>query len=79
VLVASAAVFLDAPTLGALPVKAPVAGAMVGTAAGTVALLWLVFRGRAHAGLPLLNGGTIAGYLLAAVAVGVPLPVALGL
>jgi presenilin-like A22 family membrane protease len=79
VLVASAAVYLDAPTLGALPVKAPVAGAMVGTAAGTVALLWLVFRGRAHAGLPLLNGGTIAGYLLAAVAVGVPLPVALGL
>jgi presenilin-like A22 family membrane protease len=36
-------------------------------------------RGRAHAGLPLLNGGAIAGYLLGALVAGVPLLDALGL
>jgi presenilin-like A22 family membrane protease len=42
-------------------------------------LLWLVLKGRAHAGLPLLNGGAIAGYLLGAVLAGVSLVEALGL
>jgi presenilin-like A22 family membrane protease len=38
-----------------------------------------VFKGRAHAGLPLLNGGAIAGYLVGAVAAGIPVVEALGL
>ena len=36
-------------------------------------------KGRAHAGLPLLNGGAIGGYLLGAVLSGVSLVQALGL
>jgi presenilin-like A22 family membrane protease len=79
VLVASAAVFLEAPALPVVGLSAPVAGAMVGSVLGLVGLLYMVFEGRAHAGLPLLNGGTILGYLVGAVAVGVPLSAALGL
>lgn len=82
VLVASAAFFLtDVPSaeiLG-LTVSLPAATAMVGTLAGLVVLLWMVLKGRAHAGLPLLNGGTILGYLAGALASGVPLVEALGL
>jgi len=52
---------------------------MVGTMAGLTGLLWLVSKGRAHAGLPLLNGGAIAGYLLGALASGLTLVEALGL
>jgi presenilin-like A22 family membrane protease len=39
----------------------------------------MVLKGRAHAGLPLLNGGSIAGYLVGALASGIPLVEALGL
>jgi presenilin-like A22 family membrane protease len=52
---------------------------MVGTFAGLFTLLWMVLKGRPHAGLPLLNGGAIGGYLLGALASGVPLLTALGL
>jgi presenilin-like A22 family membrane protease len=38
----------------------------------------MVLQGRAHAGLPLLNGGAIAGYLVSALATGVPIVDALG-
>jgi len=80
VLVASAGFFLDAPTLvPGIALNVPALGAIVGTIAGLIGLLWMVFRGRAHAGLPLLNGGAIAGYLLASLASDVPLDVALGL
>ncbi len=80
ILVASAAFFTDAPDLG-LPVAAnlPAVTAMVGTLAGLVVLLWMVMKGRAHAGLPLLNGGAILGYLAGAVATGIPVVQALGL
>jgi Uncharacterized protein conserved in archaea len=78
ILVTSAAMFLPAaPVLGG--VGLPVIGAMVGTIVGLLALLGLVLRGRAHAGLPLLNGGAIAGYLIAVAVAGIPLRVALGL
>jgi len=78
ILVTSAAMFLPAvPVLGG--VGLPVIGAMVGTIVGLLALLGLVLRGRAHAGLPLLNGGAIAGYLIAVTVAGIPLRVALGL
>jgi presenilin-like A22 family membrane protease len=83
VLVASAAFFrpggaalLDVP---AVAVTVPALGAMAGTLAGLVVLLWLVMKGRAHAGLPLLNGGAIAGYLLGALLVGVAVVDAVGL
>ena len=82
VLVASAAHFLDAGSLGISFVPAlnlPALTAMVGTFLGLFVLLRMVFAGRAHAGLPLLNGGAIAGYLVGAVAAGVPILTALGL
>jgi presenilin-like A22 family membrane protease len=82
VLVASAAFFLDAGpglSLGGISVNAPALGAIAGTMAGLGVLLWMVLKGRAHAGLPLLNGGAIAGYLVGALASGVALVDALGL
>jgi presenilin-like A22 family membrane protease len=85
VIVASAAFFLPAsatPSLGVPGVPAltlPALTAMVGTFAGLFTLLWMVLKGRPHAGLPLLNGGAIGGYLAGALASGVPLLTALGL
>ncbi len=82
VLVASAAFFIDTgPTLSIAGISAtlPAVTAMVGTMIGLVVLLWLVKQGRAHAGLPLLNGGAIAGYLAGALASGLTLVEALGL
>ncbi|KAB1196668.1 MULTISPECIES: presenilin family intramembrane aspartyl protease PSH [Haloferax] len=82
VMVASAAFFSSAPSLGiaALPaLNLPALLAMVGTFVGFAALMWAVMKGRAHAGLPLLNGGAISGYLVGSVVAGVPLVSALGL
>ena len=82
VLVSSAAFFLDTDPvvhLLGIPATLPALTAMAGTLLGLVALLWLVTRGRAHAGLPLLNGGAIGGYLLGALASGLTLAEALGL
>ena len=85
VMIASAAFFLPAsltPSLGVpwLPaLTLPALTAMVGTFAGLFVLLWMVLKGRAHAGLPLLNGGAIGGYLAGALASGVPILTALGL
>jgi presenilin-like A22 family membrane protease len=82
VLIASAAFFapetvpsLDVPGI-ALPLTA--ATAMVGTFFGLAVLLRMVLKGRAHAGLPLLNGGAIGGYLLGAIASGMSVVQALG-
>ena len=87
ILVASAAHFHTAVPNGPLPdlglplvtMNLPALGALVGTQIGLVVLLWMVLKGRAHAGLPLLNGGAIAGYLICAVASGLSLTAALGL
>jgi len=81
VLVASAAFFSPAPSLGlpGLALNLPALLAMVGIFLGLAALLWAVTRGRAHAGLPLLNGGAVGGYLLGSALAGVPLHAALGL
>ena len=83
ILVASAAFFrpgnaqlLDVPMIA---LTVPALGAMVGTIAGLLVLLWMVMKGRAHAGLPLLNTGAIAGYLLGAMAVGITVVEAIGL
>jgi presenilin-like A22 family membrane protease len=78
ILVASAAFFLDTPAVVAGVELAPLT-AIAGTLLGLLVLMRLVFRGKAHAGLPLLNGGAIAGYLVGALAAGIPLLDALGL
>ncbi|WP_284008729.1 presenilin family intramembrane aspartyl protease PSH [Haloarcula pelagica] len=79
VLVASAAFFAPEGVRTVLGVPLPAMTAMVGTFVGLTVLLWMVLKGRAHAGLPLLNGGTIAGYILGAATVGIGLVEALGL
>jgi presenilin-like A22 family membrane protease len=79
VLVASAAFFAPAGLPQLLGVAIPAVTAMVGTFLGLGVLLWMVLQGRAHAGLPLLNGGTIAGYLIGALASGLSLVEALGI
>jgi presenilin-like A22 family membrane protease len=82
ILVASAGYFLtEVPAVHVLGVTVtlPVAGAMVGTTIGLVILLRMVFAGRAHAGLPLLNGGAIGGYLVGALASGLSVAEAVGL
>lgn len=77
ILVASATVFLETPTVFGIELAS--LGAIAGTTAGLLVLLWMVLKGRAHAGLPLLNGGAIAGYLGGALLSGIPLLTALGL
>ncbi|MCD2204365.1 presenilin family intramembrane aspartyl protease PSH [Halobacterium sp. KA-6] len=77
ILIASAAHFLDTPVVFGVELVA--LAAIVGTLIGLLVLMRMVFAGRAHAGLPLLNGGAIAGYLVGAVAAGIPLVEALGL
>jgi len=79
ILVASAAFFAPAGVRTVVGVPLPAVTAMVGTFLGLAVLLWMVLKGRAHAGLPLLNGGSIAGYLLGAVVAGIGLVDALGL
>ncbi|MFB6310185.1 MAG: presenilin family intramembrane aspartyl protease PSH [Salinirussus sp.] len=82
VLVASAGVFLPvSPVIRGMGIALtlPVIGAILGTIAGLLVLLRMVFAGRAHAGLPLLNGGAIAGYLIGAVTSGLTLSQALGI
>lgn len=70
VLVASAAHFVG---------YAPAVGALVGALAGFVLLMRKVAEGEPHAGLPLLNGGAIAGFFVGAYVVGVTPLEAVGL
>ena len=81
VLVASAARFSPADPLSVpfFMVNLPAVLAMVGSLAGLVVLMSWVIKGRPHAGLPLLNGGAIGGYLLGSVLAGVSLVEAMGL
>ncbi|WP_129115029.1 presenilin family intramembrane aspartyl protease PSH [Halegenticoccus tardaugens] len=82
VMVASAAFFSPATPLGVPGVPAlnlPALASMAGTFVGLAILLRMVMKGRAHAGLPLLNGGAIGGYLLGSTLAGVSLARALGL
>jgi len=78
-LVVSAAQFLDAPVVVA-GLNLPSLGALVGAVVGFLGVELLLRRvERAHAGLPPLNGGVLVGYLLGAIAAGVPLAAAVGL
>ncbi|RQG96996.1 presenilin family intramembrane aspartyl protease PSH [Natrarchaeobius chitinivorans] len=81
ILVVSAAYFVDAGTLEVpgIALNVPALGALVGTLVGLVVLMYMVIKGRAHAGLPLLNGGAIGGYLIGALASGLSILTALGL
>ena len=81
VLVASAATFSPAAGLAVplIGINMPALLAMVGSLAGLLVLMSWVIKGRPHAGLPLLNGGAIGGYLIGSVVAGVPLADAMGL
>ena len=81
VLVASAARFSTAEALAVplIGINLPALLAMVGSLAGLLVLMSWVIKGRPHAGLPLLNGGAIGGYLIGSVVAGVPLIEAVGL
>ncbi|MDD1666672.1 MAG: hypothetical protein LUQ23_03965, partial [Methanomicrobiales archaeon] len=61
ILVVSADVFLQVPGWAVSPAAL---GAAVGSLAGLAALLTLVKKGKPQAGLPPLNAGTIAGFLI---------------
>jgi len=81
VLIASAAFFSPA-TQFAVPIielNLPALLALIGTLAGLLVLMRMVMKGRAHAGLPLLNGGAIGGYVLGSLLAGIPLLETVGL
>ncbi|WP_132058328.1 presenilin family intramembrane aspartyl protease PSH [Halorussus amylolyticus] len=80
VMVASAAFFAPPESLvSGIALNLPALTSIIGTMAGLLVLMWMVAKGRAHAGLPLLNGGAIGGYLVGALASGMTLTAALGL
>ncbi|MEY7849923.1 presenilin family intramembrane aspartyl protease PSH [Natrarchaeobius sp. A-rgal3] len=81
ILVVSAAYFIDVGTLEVpwIVLNLAALGALVGTLAGLLVLMYMVVKGRPHAGLPLLNGGAIGGYLIGATASGLSVLTALGL
>jgi presenilin-like A22 family membrane protease len=62
ILVVSANVFLKGWRLGGM-INLPALGAILGSLAGLVVLLYFVMSGKPQAGLPPLNGGTILGFL----------------
>jgi presenilin-like A22 family membrane protease len=64
ILAVSAHVFIDAPAIAGFA-NAPALGAMIGTFGGLGVLMYFVNRGNPQAGLPTLNGGAIAGFLIA--------------
>lgn len=65
ILVSSAFYYLSDDLVGGLPGNLVVAmGALVGAMAGFAVLMRFVLRGNPQAGLPLLNGGAVAGYVL---------------
>lgn len=62
ILVVSANVFLKGWQLAGM-INLPALGAIIGSLAGLVVLLYFVMSGKPQAGLPPLNGGTILGFL----------------
>ena len=61
---------LQAPPPVLWILSAPTIGAMAGSLAGLAVLLFFVNKGKPQAGLPPLNGGAIAGFLIGAVLAG---------
>ena len=70
ILVVSANVFIQGWRLGGM-INLPALGAMIGSLAGLVVLLYFVMSGKPQAGLPPLNGGTILGFVAGWAAMGV--------
>ena len=68
ILVVSAYIFVDHPGI-----PYPVIGAMIGTLVAYLILTVLVMKGKPHAGLPFLNTGVIAGYILGSLIAGTPI------
>jgi presenilin-like A22 family membrane protease len=62
ILVVSANVFLDTARIGFITI--PSLGAMIGSVIGLTLLLTIVGKGKPQAGLPPINGGAIAGFLV---------------
>lgn len=75
VLIASAAFFSPAPQYAVplIELNLPALLALVGTIGGLLVLMSMVMKGKPHAGLPLLNGGAIGGYLVGSILAGVSL------
>jgi len=69
ILVISSHVFAGAPPIFWV-LSAPTLGAMAGSLAGLAVLLFYVNTGKPQAGLPFLNGGAIAGFLVGAALAG---------
>lgn len=69
ILVVSANVFLQGWRLAGF-INLPALGAIIGSLAGLVVLLYFVLSGKPQAGLPPLNGGTILGFLAGWAAMG---------
>ncbi|MBT8507520.1 hypothetical protein AZH53_03670 [Methanomicrobiaceae archaeon CYW5] len=63
ILVVSSYAFLEAPSVF-WTLSLPTIGAIAGSLAGLVVLMHYVNKGNVQAGLPLLNGGVITGFLL---------------
>jgi presenilin-like A22 family membrane protease len=63
ILVVSANVFIEGYRILGF-VNLPAIGAIIGSLAGLVVLLYFVSSGRPQAGLPPLNGGTLIGFAL---------------
>jgi len=63
ILVVSANVFLKGSRLGGL-INFPALGAILGSVAGLIVLLYFVMSGKPQAGLPPICGGTILGFLM---------------
>jgi presenilin-like A22 family membrane protease len=63
ILVVSANVFIK--TGEPAFINIPALGAMAGSVAGLIVLLWFVNKGKPQAGLPPINAGAIAGFLIA--------------
>ncbi|MGM0606001.1 MAG: presenilin family intramembrane aspartyl protease PSH [Halobacteriota archaeon] len=81
VLIASAAFFSPANSyrVPVIELNTPALAAAVGTIGGLLVLMWMVMKGRPHAGLPLLNGGAIGGYLVGSIVAGVSMLEAIGI
>ncbi|NMB78461.1 MAG: hypothetical protein GYA23_05135 [Methanomicrobiales archaeon] len=69
ILVVSANVFLKSAKYGGF-INLPALGAVIGSVAGLVVLLYFVMSGKPQAGLPPINGGTILGFLVCWAATG---------
>ncbi len=69
ILVASSYIFVAAPPV-IWVLSLPTLGAMAGSLAGLAVLLFFVNQGKPQAGLPPLNGGAIAGFILGCILAG---------